>query len=120
MTPSRHLLGVEIWNVKEDGYAPSADGIELWRQNPGLVAFANLDFHTPRHLFPLAMQLRFDGRLERSSVYAALRRRAMKGLALTLPVESFAAGRRRSRAIALERARYWAFRRVKRVVKGHY
>lgn len=117
---TRHLLGLEVWNVKQDGYAPSAEGIDLWHRHPGLIPFADLDFHTGRHLFPLAMELRGEGPWTRPGVYAALRGRQLRGLAFTGPVESFTRGERRRRALTLERAHQWAFRRVKRVVRGHY
>jgi hypothetical protein len=116
----RHLLGIEIWNVKEDGYAPSVEGIELWRAHPELLPFADLDFHTPRQLFPLALEVRFEGPLTVDAVHDALRRRDVAGLAYRTPVHRFAEGRRRRRAEALERGRYWAFRKLKRVIRGHY
>jgi hypothetical protein len=117
---SRHLLGVEVWNVKQDGYAPSADGIELWRRYPALMPLADLDFHTVRHLFPLALEIGVPDRLTVRSVHTALRNQELRGLAFRSPVQSFTQGRPRQRAIAAERSRTWAFRRVKRVVKGHY
>jgi hypothetical protein len=116
----RHLLGVEVWNVKEDGYAPSVEGVELWRAHPSLLPFADLDFHTPRQLFPLGLEVRFDGTLVTDTVYAALSRREVGGLAYRTPVHRFTEGRRRRRSEALERCRHRAFRIVKRVVKGHY
>lgn len=117
---AQHLLGVEIWNVKEDGYAPSADGVALWRRYPALMPVAALDFHTPRQTFPLAVELRISRTLTREAVQAALRNREFRALAFRSPAESFTQGRRRERAIALERCRTWLFRRVKRVVRGHY
>lgn len=117
---ARHLLGVEIWNVKEDGYAPSADGVDLWRRHPELVPFASLDFHTPRQIFPLAMQIPVTGAIDRAGVEAALLDKRVRGLAFRSPAESFASGRRLDFARQLERSRYWAFRHVKRIVKGHY
>lgn len=114
----RHLLGVEVWNVKQDGYAPSAEGIELWLRHPELVAFADLDLHTGRHLFPLAMEIGATGALTRASVETALRTRQVRGLAYRASVESFTQGRRRQQATTLERWHQWAFHRVKRIVKG--
>jgi hypothetical protein len=115
-----NLLGIEIWNVKEDGYAPSVEGVELWRAHPRLLPFADLDFHTPRQLFPLALDVRLDGALTVDSVFAALRRREVGGLAYRTPVRLFADGRRRRQAETLERGRYWAFRKLKRIIRGHY
>jgi hypothetical protein len=114
------LLGIEVWNVKEDGYAPSVKGIELWRAHPSLLPFADLDFHTPRQLFPLALEVRVRGGIDVDSVQAALMRRDVSGLAYRTPVRLFTEGRRLRRADALERGRYWAFRKLKRVIRGHY
>jgi hypothetical protein len=115
-----HLLGVEIWNVKQDGYAPSADGVDLWRRHPELVPFASLDFHTPRQIFPLAMEITVTGAITRAAVQAALEAKQVRGLAFTSPAERFVSGRGLEFARQLERSRYWAFRHVKRIVKGHY
>lgn len=109
------LLGVEIWNCKEDGYAPSAAGIELWRQHPALMPLAALDFHTGRHLFPLALEIRVSKTLTRESVYAALREKECRGLAFRSSVESFTDGWQRERVIELERCRKSLIRGVKRV-----
>ncbi|MBV8988115.1 MAG: hypothetical protein JO372_06095 [Solirubrobacterales bacterium] len=118
---SSNLLGVEIWNVKEDGYAPSAEGIDLWHRHPGLVPFANLDFHTGRQLFPLALEIVTPRELTREAVHAALREKQCRSVAFfRSPAVSFTEGRRQQAAIKLEQCRYWMFRRVKRVVKGHY
>ncbi|MFZ0042161.1 MAG: hypothetical protein WAK93_12705 [Solirubrobacteraceae bacterium] len=117
---SAQLLGVEIWNVKEDGYALGADGLRLWREHDELVPFAALDLHTPRQLFPLAMEIAVTAELSRASVQAALADRAVRPLAFGYPAASFDHGRRREIARRLEQGRHFAISRVKRVVKGHY
>jgi hypothetical protein len=50
------LLGIEVWNRKYDGWAPSETSPALL-QRTGAVPFVGLDFHTHRQLFPLAMAL---------------------------------------------------------------
>lgn len=46
--------GIEVWNRKYDGWAPSAVGLALARRT-GLRPFVGLDFHTERQFFPLAL-----------------------------------------------------------------
>jgi hypothetical protein len=50
------LTGVELWNRKSDGFAPSAHGIDILDRHR-LWPVASLDFHRARQFFPLAMQL---------------------------------------------------------------
>jgi len=113
---SRYLLGVEIWNLKYDGYAPSTDGIELWRQHPSLMPFAALDFHRARHIFPLAIEIRVNASLTRQSVQAALQEKECRSIAFRSPAETFTRGRRGQSLTELERWRNSVFRRVGRVV----
>ena len=49
------LVGIEVWNRKYDGWAPSSVAIRLCEKESGLIPFFGLDFHTRRQLFPLAM-----------------------------------------------------------------
>lgn len=53
------LLGVEVWNRKYDGWAPSETSPALLHR-AGAVPFVGLDFHTQRQSFPLAMALDID------------------------------------------------------------
>jgi predicted metal-dependent phosphoesterase TrpH len=46
------FAGVEVWNRKYDGWAPSARAIELAEKH-GLTRLVGLDFHTARQFFPL-------------------------------------------------------------------
>jgi hypothetical protein len=69
-----YLLGVEVWNRKYDGLAPS-------RTAPGLldsmeaIPFAGLDFHTQKQSFPLTMALELDGEISEDTVLNCLRAR---------------------------------------------
>jgi hypothetical protein len=51
-----YLTGIEVWSRKYDGVTPN-----LWASETtarlGLTSFASLDFHGPRQLFPLAMEV---------------------------------------------------------------
>jgi hypothetical protein len=68
----QRLLGIEVWNRKYDGWAPSECGVSLVRR-AGRIPFVGLDFHTQRQFFPLGMTLGLDGRVDEDRVLAALR-----------------------------------------------
>ena len=68
------LLGIEIWNRKYDGWAPSERSRELLR-GTSAVPFVGLDFHTERQLFPLAMALNIEGTISEDQVLDCLRAR---------------------------------------------
>jgi hypothetical protein len=76
------LLGVEVWNRKYDGWAPSrtAPGIS---EKSGGIRFVGLDFHTRRQSFPLAMALNLDREdINEQNVIDCLRRRRCHARAL--------------------------------------
>jgi len=50
------LLGIEIWNRKTDGWAPSCTAASLF-EGTSLLPFLGLDFHDRRQFFPLATEL---------------------------------------------------------------
>ena len=64
---SEYLLGIEAWNRKYDGWAPSNTAPALFEKS-GAVQFVGLDFHTERQSFPLAMALDLNTRDANSSV----------------------------------------------------
>ncbi len=66
------LTGVEIWNRKYDGVAPSREALALARAHADLTRLYGLDFHTRRQFFPLRQRLDVDGPLTVQSVYDAL------------------------------------------------
>ena len=51
-----HFSGIELWNRKYDGWAPSQAAADLIERT-GLPAFAGLDFHSARQFFPLSLNL---------------------------------------------------------------
>jgi PHP domain-containing protein len=53
------LLGIEVWNRKYDGWAPSESFPALLKA-AGVIPFVGLDFHSQRQLFPLVMALDID------------------------------------------------------------
>jgi len=79
------LLGIEIWNRKYDGWAPSKIAPGLIRMAEA-VPFAGLDFHTHRQLFPLAMTLDVHGEVSEEVVLEALRSRRCHARAFGRPL----------------------------------
>jgi len=78
------LVGVEIWNRKYDGWAPSDMAPALVRSQA--VPFVGLDFHTIRQSFPLAMELDVHGAITEASVLDCLRARRCAPRAFGMPL----------------------------------
>ncbi len=85
-----HLLGVELWNRKYDGYAPNRAAARLLREHSQLLPFVSLDFHTARQLHPLAMVLELDGDPTEARVCDAMRAKRARPTAFGLPALSLA------------------------------
>jgi hypothetical protein len=79
------LLGIEVWNRKYDGWAPSKNAKALL-QTTGALHFVGLDFHTERQFFPLGMALDVQGEISERSVLDALRVRRCSARAFKFPV----------------------------------
>ncbi len=83
----KHLLGIEVWNRKYDGWAPSQTAPPLVSQSDA-VAFVGLDFHTQKQSFPLAMALDLDpGDLSEETVIACFRARRCVPYAFGAPLQ---------------------------------
>lgn len=65
------LTGIELWNRKTDGWAPSKVATALLR--PQSITLAGLDFHDRRQFFPLSMQFEIDGDLSEETLLMAFR-----------------------------------------------
>jgi len=80
------LTGIEVWNRKYDGWAPSATA-------PGLlglgkfIPFVGLDYHTERQMFSLQMVLGLRGPCTEESVLDAVRRGRCSARAFGLPLD---------------------------------
>ena len=79
------LLGIEVWNRKYDGWAPSKNVKELLNTS-GVVPFVGLDFHTDRQFFPLGMALDVHGAISEVTVLNALRAGHCSARAFKLPI----------------------------------
>jgi hypothetical protein len=82
------LLGIEIWNRKYDGWAPSQTSPALLNAT-NAIPFVGLDFHTHRQSFPLAMVLDIYGTVSEESVLDSLRTRRCSARAFKLPLDQY-------------------------------
>ncbi len=82
---AKDLNGIELWNRKTDGWAPSRNAPSLLK-NSGVTPFVGMDFHDRRQLFPLAMRLDIRTALSEQSVLDCLRTRRCYATAFGAPV----------------------------------
>jgi hypothetical protein len=82
---TEHLLGIEAWNRKYDGWAPGKNAATLLDRATS-VPFVGLDFHTRRQMFPLAMSLDVEGELSEDSIIQCLHNRRCAASAFGLPL----------------------------------
>jgi hypothetical protein len=83
---TNHLLGIEAWNRKYDGWAPSKTAPGLLQQS-GAVPFVGLDFHTERQSAPLAMAMDLDPKhITEESVLDCLRQRRCQARVSGVPL----------------------------------
>jgi len=85
------LLGIEIWNRKTDGWAPSREAAPLLEKS-GALPFVGLDFHERRQFFPLATILEVEPPLSEDSVLASLKARRCGSEVCGKPLDRFANG----------------------------
>jgi len=79
------LLGIEAWNRKYDGWAPSQTASALLHK-AGAIQFVGLDFHTQRQFFPLAMALDMGENVSEETVLNCMRSRRCHPRAFGLPL----------------------------------
>lgn len=72
------LVGIELWNRKTDGWAPSRAARKLIEMTQ-LPSYFGLDFHDTNQFFPCAMRLCLNGPATELSVIAALKDRRVAG-----------------------------------------
>lgn len=109
-----HLAGIEVWNRKYDGVAPSAWALETARFHH-LPMFVSLDYHGPRQMFPLAMHISVESPATEQSVVSALRDRQAHATCLGMSPEVFASPLMASSVAVLERSRGWLAPRIRRI-----
>ena len=62
-----YLLGIEVWNRKTDGWAPSSTAPPLL-EDTALVPFVGMDFHDRNQMFPLSMEMDISPMVSEESV----------------------------------------------------
>lgn len=82
------LVGIEIWNRKTDGWAPSLAAVSLIDRT-GLQPFVGMDFHTPRQFFPMATELGERPPVVEASLIACLKEKNCRGTVFGRPVAGF-------------------------------
>jgi hypothetical protein len=82
---TERLLGIELWNRKYDGWAPSKTAPALLGAG-NAIPFVGLDFHSWRHAFPLAMALDIPGEVTEQSTLDCLKSRRCDARAFRLPL----------------------------------
>ncbi len=80
------LSGVEVWNRKYDGWAPSKTADALL-ESGAHVPFVGLDFHTNKQFFSLNMALELPAGATEETVLNCLRSRKCQARAFSLPLE---------------------------------
>jgi hypothetical protein len=88
---SEMILGVEFWNRKTDGWAPSKHAwpfLQMTRSIP----FAGLDFHDSRQFFPMVTCLEIPSSINESSVLGALRARRCRSMVFGLEASKLVSG----------------------------
>jgi hypothetical protein len=108
------LSGMEQWNRKEDGVAPSQEAISLLKQNPGLLPFVGLDFHRANQFFPLYMALQLNGKLNEEWVLDELRENKGRAKMAGVSIDYFSKGTLNKTVKGLEHFRQY----LRRIIKG--
>jgi hypothetical protein len=81
------LIGIELWNRKTDGWAPSRTALPLIHRT-SLLPFVGMDFHTQKQFFPLVTELELASTLTEESVLDCVARRRCRGTAFGAPVDA--------------------------------
>jgi hypothetical protein len=83
---AERLLGIEVWNRKYDGWAPSQTSPVLIEKSSA-IPFVGLDFHTDRQSFPLSMALDIQASVTEDTVLDCLRSRRCSPRAFRSPLD---------------------------------
>jgi len=83
---AERLLGIEVWNRKYDGWAPSEASPALLDKSSA-IPFVGLDFHTHRQSFPLSMALDIQENVTEDTVLDCLRSRRCSPRAFGAPLD---------------------------------
>jgi hypothetical protein len=101
---SDQLLGIEVWNRKTDGWAPSRKA-PLLLKGTSLLEFVGMDFHNRRQFFPLTMELDLGSTLDELAVIETLRSRRCRAKAFGASLQQNRSGWRLAGLHAAEHCR---------------
>jgi hypothetical protein len=114
---SEVLTGIEIWNRKSDGWAPSRHALEL-TMGTGAPAFVGIDFHDSRQMFPLALECQTGCVRTEPSILRSLRTGEFTPTVAGWPIESVTHGWAAAVASRAERARRTAASAYRRLMRA--
>jgi hypothetical protein len=80
------LLGIEIWNRKEDGLTFSQEALKLMKEN-SLLPFMGLDFHNARQIFPFWIKIKTEYPLRHENILLSLKNRDNTPIILGIPMK---------------------------------
>jgi hypothetical protein len=110
-----NLLGIEIWNRKTDGFAPSKNAIPLMH-GTSLLPLVGLDFHSRRQFFPLAIELNIESPITEELVLDELKARRCRSTVFGKSLDDFPpSGWRRAGLEAAEYGRRTAARTLRKL-----
>ena len=99
-----NLLGIEVWNRKTDGWAPSRTAPQLLGDGP-LIKFVGLDFHDRNQFFPLAMEMELAPAPTEDLVLDCLKARRVSAIAFDSPLSRTSSGWKLDSAVRAWRSR---------------
>lgn len=111
------LSGMEQWNRKVDGVAPSQEASSLLKQSPGLLPFVGLDFHRANQFFPLSMVWQLNGRLIEEESLDCLRQKKGRAKVAGVSIDYFSKGTLCRAVKGIEHFRQYLRRIIKRKTK---
>jgi hypothetical protein len=87
------ILGIELWNRKTDGWAPSKDAWTLLEMTQ-VSLFVGMDFHDSRQFFPFATVLEVEPPITEAAILNSLRSRHYSVEVFGCSIKSFSGGSR--------------------------
>lgn len=88
---TEYLLGIEVWNRKTDGWAPSGTAPLLLRGTE-LLPFVGMDFHDRKQFFPMSMELDLNAPIGELSVIECMRSRRCNASVFGRPLQRVTEG----------------------------
>lgn len=106
------LKGIEVWNRKYDGVAPSKEAISIIKKYFH-VPFIGLDFHRANQFFPLSISFEHNGELRKDDILTGLREEQIQANFAGISIDYFINGFFYSILKKLENGRRFLRKKVK-------